>query len=244
MGSCQRSDKLAKGKLQVKPLFNDGCYWGQVGRAHKVSQPRAFALKKRFVFLFAIPVLLLPALAAEAPLRAQTGGVSLHGGLLGDIPNGGAGRPEMSLNDIATPPLRVLQNARRAETLSQVRIRQRVIIRISPSTPDTRERMMASLPRSPARESFEEVPHDDCVEVDEIVGVQPTQDNRLLLFMNNRQVLAASLDRACTARAFYSGFYVERNEDGRLCIGRDQLQSRAGVSCEVSGLSRIVAAAN
>lgn len=194
-------------------------------------------MKKHLALLFAVPLLLLPALAAEAPLRAQSHGVNMHA-------SPELYRPELGLDDSATAPLRVLQEARRPDILSQVRIRQRVIIRISPSTPDTRERMMASLPRSPARTAFEEVPHGDCVDVDDIVGVQPTQDNRLLLFMNNRHVLAASLDRACTARAFYSGFYVERSDDGQLCIGRDQLQSRAGVSCGVSGLSRIVAAAD
>ncbi len=72
------------------------------------------------------------------------------------------------------------------------------------------------------------------------MGVQPTQDNRLLLFMENQQVLAASLDNACTARAFYSGFYVEQNEDGRLCVSRDLLQSRAGATCSVEQLTRLV----
>ena len=74
-----------------------------------------------------------------------------------------------------------------------------------------------------------------------IVGVQPTNDNRLLLFTQERQVLAARLERSCVARAFYAGFYVERSEDGQLCVARDLLQSRAGASCEVSEFSRLVA---
>ncbi|GAA0276785.1 hypothetical protein GCM10009127_16930 [Alteraurantiacibacter aestuarii] len=192
-------------------------------------------MNKRLAFLLVAPVLLLPALAAEAPLRAQSAEVNLSA-------QPERQRPELGLQGIATPPLRVLQNARHTDDLEQMRIRQRVIIRISPSTPDTRERMLATLPRRASQDAFEEVAHDDCVEIDDIAGVTATQDNRLLLFMRNRHVLAAALEDSCTARAFYSGFYVERSDDGRLCIGRDRLQSRAGASCEVAGLTRIVAA--
>lgn len=150
-----------------------------------------------------------------------------------------AGVAPLGFEHTATPPFRVLEEARRPDTLGQVRIRQRVVIRISPSPPDARERMSALQPRA-ANQSYREVPHADCVNVEDIAGVQPTQDNRLLLFMRNRQVLAASLDRSCSARAFYSGFYVERSEDGRLCIARDQLQSRAGASCAVEELTQLV----
>ncbi len=192
---------------------------------------------KRFLLTLAALAILLPVLTAELPMRAQAQSVNTSA-------SPEQQRPELGLDGIATPPLRVLQDARHPEILNQVRVSQRVIIRISPSTPDARERMMATLPRQSDRDEFEEVPHPDCIDIEDIAGVTSTQDNRLLLFMRNREVLAASLERACTARAFYSGFYVERSTDGRLCIGRDQLQSRAGASCEIAAINRIVAAGN
>ena len=67
------------------------------------------------------------------------------------------------------------------------------------------------------------------------------EQNRILLFMRDRRVLSAALERACSARDYYSGFYVERNEDGQLCARRDTLQSRAGASCKVAQLNRLVA---
>lgn len=167
---------------------------------------------------------MIPALAGEAPLQAQVADVGLGG--------------------LNSPALQLLDEARQPQVLGQVRIRQRVIIRISPSPPDARERLQALQPRRASGTSYREVEHDDCVRVDNILGVQPTTDNRLLLFMQNHNVLAASLDRECTARAFYSGFYVERNDDGRLCVRRDLLQSRAGTSCSVEQLTRLVAANN
>lgn len=127
------------------------------------------------------------------------------------------------------------------QTQNQVRIEQRVIIRIAPSPPAARERMLSRLPRREMETSFEEADAGSCVPIQAIAGVAPVQPNRLLLFMRDRRVLSAALDRACDAQAFYSGFYVERNDDGMLCTKRDVLQSRAGATCEVTQLSRLVA---
>ena len=101
--------------------------------------------------------------------------------------------------------------------------------------------MLAALPRRPIATSFAEVEHGVCVPVAAIAGVQPVEDDRLLLFLRDRRVLSAALERSCSARAFYSGFYIERSEDGQLCVSRDRLQSRSGASCQVDSLHRLVA---
>lgn len=179
--------------------------------------------------------MLLTGLAAQGPLHAQDQG-----------PNMSAApeqmQPALGLEAIIAAPFRVLEEARHPEVLGQVRIEQRVIIRISPTPPEARQRLQALQPRPSAR--FREVDHDDCVRVSNIIGAQPTNDNRLLLFMENRNVLAAQLERGCTASAFYSGFYLERSNDGRLCIARDRLQSRAGVSCSLRNITRLLPPAN
>lgn len=135
-------------------------------------------------------------------------------------------------------PFRVLEQARQPPVLRQVRVEQRVIIRIAPSRRGTHDQLV------PAARPFAQLTEeklDGCVPIDAISAVQPTRENRLLLFMRDRRVLSASLDRSCNAADFYSGFYIERNNDGALCRRRDRLQSRAGASCEVTQLSRIVA---
>lgn len=124
---------------------------------------------------------------------------------------------------------------------NQARIEERVIIRVAPSPPSSRARMLSQLPRRDMETSFQEVELKSCVPIRAIAGAAPTRQNRLLLFMRDRRVLSAALDKACDAQAFYSGFYVERNEDGLLCSGRDTLQSRAGASCGVSRFNRLVA---
>ena len=144
-------------------------------------------------------------------------------------------RPAMSLQQREAPfsPL--------PRTQYQVRIEQRVVIRIAPSPRATREEMLSRLPRRDMDTSYQEVELGSCVPLDKIAGVAPVQQNRLLLFMRDRRVLSAALDRACDSQAFYSGFYVERNDDGMLCVKRDMLKSRAGTSCEVAQLNRLVA---
>lgn len=128
----------------------------------------------------------------------------------------------------------------RPETLNQVRIEQHLTIRITPSSPSLRREMLMP-PQSDGPVRYKEKKHDDCVEVANIAGITPMEPNRLVLFMRNHHILSASLERACDADAFYLGAYVERSDDGKLCVGRDTLRARTGASCKLSRISRLVA---
>ena len=72
-------------------------------------------------------------------------------------------------------------------------------------------------------------------------GVQIDADDRLLLFMRDRRLIGASLEKACSARDCYSGFYVDRGGDGKLCVDRDMLHSRSGSACTVRKLRELIA---
>jgi hypothetical protein len=79
-----------------------------------------------------------------------------------------------------------------------------------------------------------------CLSITKIAGVRVIEDDRLLLHLRDRRLVSARLDKACRAQEFYSGFYVERSRDGRLCVNRDMLRSRSGTSCELSRLRELV----
>lgn len=149
--------------------------------------------------------------------------------------------PVSAVAPVAGEFQRYLEQLRELPLQHQVRIEERVIIRISPPSAAAIDRLLSQLPRRPLRQSYQEERLDGCVAIDEIVGVQPANESRLLLFMRDRRVLSAALDRSCQPRDFYSGFYIERSRDGQLCSRRDKLQSRAGASCEVAQLNRLVA---
>lgn len=122
----------------------------------------------------------------------------------------------------------------------QVRIERRVTIRISPRDP-ARQSLMAELAPRPASTTMTERKMGNCVPVAGIAGVQTGQGGQLILYMRDRRIVSANLEKACRARDFYSGFYLERNADGMLCVDRDRLHSRTGSQCQVSRMRQLVA---
>jgi len=163
--------------------------------------------------------------------------------------------PTSAAPDFETPPegpsSRIEAEARSGETpldafygrqvFRQFRIEQRVIIRISPQRESNRNELLAQLPQRGLNTRFEEREMDRCLPVNRISGVQTGTGNRLLLFLRDQRIVSVNLERACRARDFYSGFYVERNEDGQLCVDRDALQSRSGAKCDIERMSQLVA---
>ncbi|MFC4295678.1 hypothetical protein ACFO0A_11495 [Novosphingobium tardum] len=127
-----------------------------------------------------------------------------------------------------------------APAQNQVRIEQRLVIRVAPVAP-TRMRRLPDPPAFSIDDQYRERKVGRCVAVAGIAGVQIASDDRLLLFMRDQRLISAQLEKACSARDFYSGFYMERSEDGNLCVDRDMLQSRAGASCSLSRLRQLVA---
>jgi hypothetical protein len=141
-------------------------------------------------------------------------------------------------------PFETFFDSYRPRAQGQVRVTQRVVIRITARPQGSRENLSAELPRKPAQAHLEERKMGKCIPIEGIAGVEPGPENRLILHMRDRTLVSAVLDKECSAREFYLGFYVERKDDGKLCVKRDKLQSRAGASCEVSQLRRLVVVRN
>jgi hypothetical protein len=137
-------------------------------------------------------------------------------------------------------PINPLSALRNSSTASQIRIEQRVVVRISPQPPAARQNLLAELPQRELSQRFEERGKEKCVALQGIAGVQTGSGNRLVLFLRDRRMISVNLEKSCRARDFYSGFYVEKNKDGRLCVERDKLQSRTGASCEVEAMRQLV----
>ncbi|WP_227339689.1 MULTISPECIES: hypothetical protein [Sphingopyxis] len=74
-----------------------------------------------------------------------------------------------------------------------------------------------------------------------IVGMQAAQRDSIDLITRQKQRLRAHLNRGCRALDFYAGFYMQGNEDGNLCAGRDELHARTGAKCEVDKFRVMVA---
>lgn len=124
----------------------------------------------------------------------------------------------------------------------QVRIEQRMTIRIAPSAAPLPVTALVEMsdpdPETPRR--FVERKMGKCVPVSGIAAVQPADDKRLILFMRDRRLVSAALERSCHARDYYSGFYLARSGDGQLCVDRDTLQSRNGANCKLDKLRQLL----
>jgi hypothetical protein len=122
----------------------------------------------------------------------------------------------------------------------QVRIEQHLTIRITPRSPVVRQSLMADLPTAPLLPRMSERKMGKCVPVAGIAGFQTGPGSQLVLFMRDQRIVSANLEKACSARDFYAGFYLERSSDGMLCVDRDRMLSRNGVQCHVSRLRLLV----
>ena len=124
---------------------------------------------------------------------------------------------------------------------NQIRVRQRVFVRITPrSNSANRRNLMAQMPQDAQITRYKERKSSECVPVKRITSVQTGSGNRLLLFMRDSKVMSVNLEKACRARDFYAGFYVDKNEDGKMCVARDTLQSRNGAKCGIERIMQLV----
>jgi hypothetical protein len=137
-------------------------------------------------------------------------------------------------------PFSAIAESFRAEAANQVRIEQRMTIRIAPRAAPVQPNFLVDLPSREVGPRFVERKIGKCVAISGIAGVQADGASRLLLFMRDRRIVSAALERACRAQDFYSGFYMSRTTDGQLCVDRDSLLSRSGANCKLTRLRQLV----
>jgi hypothetical protein len=142
----------------------------------------------------------------------------------------------------ALPAINPLSALRQSSVVRQVRIEQRVVVRIAPQPGPSRQNLLAEIPQRAPVPQFEERGKEKCVPLVDIAGVQTGSGNRLVLFLRDRRMISLNLEKACRARDFYAGFYVEKNKDGQICVDRDKLQSRTGARCQVETMRQLVEA--
>jgi len=187
------------------------------------------------LFAFAAP------LALMLPLMAEAVDVADPPASAGD-PSAPQSDAPLAAGDEAPREINPLLALRQSSSANQVRIEQRVVIRIAPAA--VRQPLNADLPQRASPPRFEERSKEKCLGLGTIAGVQTGSGNRLVLFLRDRKMVSVGLEKACRARDFYSGFYVEKNKDGQLCVSRDKLQSRNGARCEIETMRQLVAVGN
>jgi hypothetical protein len=118
---------------------------------------------------------------------------------------------------------------------AQLSIEQRVIIRV----PMARKGAAPTRPTPKARDEWREKKGPRCIALRSIRSAGIVMDRAIDLMLADNHRYRARLGSGCHSMAFYSGFYVEPDEDGSLCSGRDTLQARGGASCAIDSFRRL-----
>ncbi len=234
----QSRHELANMWRAIKPTFNRARYFRLIVTTLYWCRARS----REFANTIAMPnfsslilplALLLPQPADDVPHAPEQPRPSVNEELWGLTPDAQPSQPQPAQGWI-------LFDAQTSFPIQhQVRVERRVIIRVSPRRP-ARTDLTATLPRGEIPKNMVERKIGKCLPVNGIAGVMPTQDNRLMLFMRDQRIIAANLEKACSARDYYSGFYVEPSRDGNICVDRDKLQSRTGAKCELSRIRQLI----
>lgn len=120
---------------------------------------------------------------------------------------------------------------------AQITIERRIIIRVPRRPPATA--MTDVVPMAEVRK-LKERKIGNCLAMNNILSVQMLTDQSLDLITKDNKRIRAQLAKSCQTRSFYSGFYMEKSSDGRICADRDILHSRTGVKCEIEQFRELV----
>jgi hypothetical protein len=120
----------------------------------------------------------------------------------------------------------------------QMRIEQRVIIRVPRHNSAQRKALFDQ--QRPAEREYEEKKFGKCLAMGSIRSVRIEGGRNLQLLLADQRLVRAKLEKSCEARSFYSGFYMEKSDDGRICTERDTLLSRSGAKCTVDEFRLLV----
>jgi hypothetical protein len=186
--------------------------------------------------------------STQRPLQMPALAVFFAGLALGMAPQPGATpaqSPPVAAPAVPEDPMAIWQRLADGflrQERGQVRIEQHIIWRVAPMPGPAREAATTLAPTARPGPRMTERKMGECLPMSAIAGGQSQGGSRLLLFLRDRRLVAADLERSCSARDFYSGFYVDKpNPDGRLCADRDRILARNGARCEIARFRLLVA---
>lgn len=217
---------------QVKRVFKHrGYFTGAMQRSTLFLAHLALALTAGMVGMAAAVA------AEEKPSLAHGDPLDQDKAPLVSIP----AHPLPRLSEGGEQILPIFRDQFRLPNAEQVRIEQRVTIRISPRpAPLPLAASVSSQERDVRAPRVIERKMGKCVPLNALLGVQSGGGNKLMLFLRGQRLVSATLEKACQGRDYYSGFLVSQHSDGQLCADRDELLARSGAKCKVQGYREIM----
>ena len=78
-----------------------------------------------------------------------------------------------------------------------------------------------------------------CIAVDRIAAAMLSGPSSIDFVLRDRSRVRARMDSDCPALDFYTGFYLQPDDD-RICAKREAISSRVGTSCRIEKFRELV----
>lgn len=78
-----------------------------------------------------------------------------------------------------------------------------------------------------------------CIPVDRIAAAMLSGPSSIDFVLRDRTRVRAKMDSDCPALDFYTGFYLQPDDD-RICAKREAISSRVGTSCRIEKFRELV----
>jgi hypothetical protein len=166
--------------------------------------------------------------------------LSFFGFIAAILVGSAAAYSEVRLDMLGTQAVSVLGEAE--DGFFQLRIEQRVIIRVPRDSSVTISRMQMGKASSRGI-AYKEKKVGKCLMMDRFIASRPGSGSKenLELITRSGDLIRVYLGDGCLAREFYAGAYMERAEDGKLCADRDMIHARTGAKCDIDKFRLLVA---
>ena len=78
-----------------------------------------------------------------------------------------------------------------------------------------------------------------CIPIDRIAAAMLSGPSSIDFVLRDRSRMRAKMDSDCPALDFYTGFYLQPDDD-RICAKREAISSRVGTSCRIEKFRELV----
>ena len=128
-------------------------------------------------------------------------------------------------------------------TMTQLTIRQRIVIRVPRVAPGPVRASRSSLLPPPMMDTLklQEKKGPKCVPIQQLAGSGVARKDSVDLMMVDGTLLRARLGNDCPTLDFYAGLYLRQTADGMLCGDRDVIRARSGRACPITSFKKLKA---
>ncbi|MFC3579700.1 hypothetical protein [Sphingomonas hylomeconis] len=139
----------------------------------------------------------------------------------------------------AADPPRGSAPAPRGWGMTQLTIRQRIIIRTQKAPARVSRPLDAAPTTFPVSPRVSEKKGPKCVPIERLAGTGVARKDNVDLLLTDGTMLRARLGGDCPTLDFYAGIYLRQTPDGQLCSDRDVIRARSGRACPISTFKRL-----